>query len=105
MTGQVFTQILQKAAKAAEEAHAIHDGDGYLYEHIARAVIASIEPDDAMVEAGANAAYSAWVENTGDLEPTWEDNPQWKYTGDTRDLIRAALKAGLRAILDEGEKG
>lgn len=55
----------------------------------ARAVIASIEPDDAMVRAAHEAA------NVKGVGPS-DDYCTWNMT-------EAALKAGLRALLAEGE--
>lgn len=60
----------------------------------ARAVIASIEVDDAMVKAAANA----YIVDTGICDLS-QISPRHL------DAIRAAFEAGIRALLAEGEKG
>lgn len=66
---------------------------------LARAVIASLEPDDAMVEAASREAYEEFIRDVRDLEPAWEHLPQ-----SHRDRIfgsqRAALQAALRSITE-----
>jgi hypothetical protein len=82
----------------------------------ARAVIASIEPDDAMVEAAAKAIYEvdpAEDQETdldgrpvGDVYPiAWESVCEFQAPAVEayRAMARAALTAGLRALLAEGE--
>jgi hypothetical protein len=91
---------LERAARAVQDAkingQRIRFSDEYAAV-LARAVIASIEPDDAMVEA-ALVAY-------------FDDCEDWHFGMAARaqemviDSMRAALKAGLRALLAEGEKG
>lgn len=93
---------IEKAAWAAEQAHnGPPHGLNIDYIAIARAVIASIEPDDAMVEAAAKAIYddSRWS-----LSSSWDEALEGRREY-YRCTARAALKAGLRALLAEGEKG
>lgn len=94
-------KALEKATKAAQEAKingiGIIVGEKYARE-IARAVIASIEVDDAMVGAGINEALAIMREHGVDGLSPFEAYPSPAET------TSRVLKAVLHSILTEGEK-
>lgn len=97
---------LEKAARAAWQHEPNCRGRSF-EEHpsrdhcfkVARAVIASIEVDDAMVDAACEAFRDDPFIDDEYLMGTRQQDMRFDH------YARAALKAMLRALLAEGEKG
>jgi hypothetical protein len=78
-------------SKPWEERAAKMPASAEMFRKHARAVISSIEVDDAMVEVAAAAHWRGWVE--------WDAERRKRI----KPLMISTLKAALRSILDEGE--